>query len=112
MAAAGLQGTHGLEHALLQGAAYRHHLSGGLHLGSELIGSLAELVERETRHLGDYIVDGRFAAGRSSGYGDLVKGKAHGDLGRHTCNRETACLGCKGRRTGHAGIDLDDVILE
>ena len=45
-------------------------------------------------------------------HGDLVQGEAHGDLRRHAGDRESAGLGSKGGGTRHAGIDLDDVILE
>ena len=112
VAAAAFQGAHRLEDALLEGASDAHHLARRLHLGAELVGGLAELVEGEAGHLGDHVVDGRFAAGGSAGHGDFVQGEAHGDLRRHTGDWEAAGLGGEGGGPGHARIDLDDIVLE
>ena len=112
VAAAVFQGTHRLQDALLQGAAYAHHLSGGLHLRAELIGGLGELVEGEARHLGHHVVDCGLAAGGSAGNGDFVQGEPHRYLCRHAGYGEAAGLRSEGRRTRHAGVDFYQVVLE
>ena len=96
VAASALQGAHGLENSFFKGAAYAHHLSGGLHLGAQFIGSLAELVKGEAGYLGYNVVDCGLCAGRLSGNGNLVQSKAYGYFCSHAGNREAAGLGCQG----------------
>src|SRR6185295_16180624 len=56
---ADLQAAQRLLERLLEGAADRHHLADRLHLRGEAVVRLRELLEREPRHLGDDVVDGR-----------------------------------------------------
>ena len=104
--------AHRLQEALLHRAAHGHHLARRLHLGSELVRSVAELVEREAGDLGNHIVESRFEAGRRIGDADLVERKAHGDLGADAGDRIAAGLRRQSRRPRHAGIDLDQVVVE
>ncbi len=56
---ADLEAAQRLLQRLLERAADRHHLADRLHLRREAVVGLAELLEREARHLGDDVVDRR-----------------------------------------------------
>jgi hypothetical protein len=69
---AGLQAAQGLLQRFLEIAADGHDLADGLHLrGQARIGSV-ELLEGETRHLGDHVVDRRLEGRRRGTAGDVV----------------------------------------
>ncbi|KAG1249077.1 hypothetical protein G6F68_013531 [Rhizopus microsporus] len=111
-ALAGFQATQGLLHRLLEGAAHRHHLAHRLHLGGQAGVGSRELLEGETRNLGDHVVDRRLERGRGQAAGDLVlqfvQGVAHGQFGRDLGDREAGGLGGQRRGTRHARVHLDD----
>ena len=112
MTHASLQGTDGLEQGFLDGAAHGHNLAGGLHLGGQGVGGVGELVKGEPGHLGDHIVQGRLEAGGGVGQLNLVQVHTHGDFGGDPSDGVAAGLGSQSRGTGHAGVDLDEVIAE
>ena len=62
-----LEGTDGFEQTFLKGPTDPHNLTGCLHLGAQYIGSIRKLVKRETGHLRNHIIKGRFEAGRCIG---------------------------------------------
>ena len=97
MAYTGLERSDGLEEALCQSSAYAHDLSGSLHLCSELVGSVRELVERESREFCNYIVKARLSAALAACYLDLVECHAYSDLGCYSCDRIAGSLGCERR---------------
>ena len=107
-----LERTHSLQERLLHRAADCHHLTRGLHLRTELVRSIGELIEGEAGDLRHNVVDRRLerCGGRSDA--DLIERKTYGDLGAHAGNREARSLRSKGRRTRHTGIHLDQVVLE
>ena len=112
VAHADLQRPHGFEQAFLDGAAHAHHFARGLHLGAQAVAGALQLVKGEARHFADHVVQRRFKAGRRVGQGNLLQMHAHRHLGRHARDGVAAGLGRKGRGARHAGIDLDQVILE
>ena len=112
MADAGFERTHRLQQALLHRAADRHHLARGLHLRTELVRRVAELVEREAGDFGHHVVERRLEAGGRIGQHDLVEGETHGDLGRNARDRIAAGLRRQGRGARHAGVHLDQVVFE
>jgi hypothetical protein len=69
---ADFKAAQGLLQRFLEIAADGHDLAHGLHLrGQARIGSV-ELLEGETRHLGDHVVDRRLEGGRRGAAGDIV----------------------------------------
>ena len=68
----GLQTAQGLLQRLLERATDRHHLADRLHLRRQTVVRTGEFLEREARHLGDDIVDGRFERRRSRPTRDVV----------------------------------------
>ena len=112
MVRADFQRPHRLEQAFLERSAHAHDLAGRLHLRGEPVGGAGELIERETRHFGDDIVQRRLKAGGRVGKQNLVQVHSHRNLRRHPRNGEAACLACQCRGARHAGVDLDDIILE
>ena len=101
-----------LQEAFLHRAADGHHLARGLHLRTQLVRRIAELVEREAGDFGDHVIERRLEAGGRIGQHDLVERKPYGDLGRHTRDRIAAGLRRQGRRARHAGVHLDQVVFE
>ncbi len=79
---AGLERAQRLLQALLEGAADRHRLAHRFHRRGEHRLGAGEFLEREARHLGDDVVDGRLEARRrrpaGDVVGDLVEGVADG----------------------------------
>ena len=98
--------------ALFKSSADTHDLTGRLHLCREFIHRRRELIERESRHLRNNIVERRFEAGRSIGKLDLVQIHADRDLRRDTGDRVTAGLRSQCGRSRYTGIDLDDIVLK
>src|SRR5947209_19262782 len=80
---ADLEAAQRLLERLLESAADRHYLAHRLHLRGEPVAGLRELLEREARHLGDHVVDGRLERGRRRATGDVV-----GDLVERVAHRE------------------------
>ena len=107
-----LERTDRLKKALFEGAADAHDLTGCLHLRGKLIHRSRELIERESRHLRNDIVEGRFEAGRGIGQLDLVEVHADGDLRGNSCDRITAGLTGQCGRSRNTRVDLDNVVLE
>ena len=112
VAHARLQRTNRLQQRLLHRAADRHHLARGLHLRTQLVRGVRELVEREARHLRHHVVQRRLERRRRVGDADLVEGQTHGDLRTHARNRVARSLRRQRRRTRHARVHLDQVVLE
>ena len=109
---ADFQRTDGLEQAFLKAPADAHHFAGRFHLGAERIVRVGEFVEREARHLGHHIIQGRFKRGRRVCELDLVQRHPDPDFGGNAGDRVAARFGSQRRRAGNAGVDLDEVILE
>ena len=61
VAYARLERPYGLEEALREVGAYSHDLSGRLHLRTQHIRGIAEFVERESRELGNDVVEARLS---------------------------------------------------
>ena len=104
--------AHGLQQRFFHRAAHGHHLARGLHLRAELVRSVAELVEGEAGDLRYHVVERRLERRRRIGDADLVERQPHGDLGAHAGDRIAAGLRGEGRRTRHAGVDLDQIVFE
>ena len=108
---ADLQAPQRLLERLLESAADRHHLAHRLHLRRQPVVRLRELLEREARHLGDDVVDGRLERRRRGAAGDLVlqlvERVADRELGRDLGDREAGRLGRERRRARHARVHLD-----
>ena len=107
----GFQGAHGLEQALLHGAANGHHLARGLHLRGQFARSLIEFVKGEARDLAHHVVQRRLEAGGRVGDGDLVQRKAHGDERAHARDGIAAGLAGQGGRARNARVDLDHIVV-
>ena len=112
VADARLERPHGLQERLLHRAAHGHDFARGLHLRTQLVRGVRELVEREAGDLRHHVVQRRFERGRGVGDADFVEGHAHGDLGAHPRDGIARCLRREGRGARHAGIDLDQVVFE
>ena len=106
------QTAQSLLEGFLESRADSHHFAHGLHLGSQTIVCLGELLESKTRHLGDHVVNRGFEGRRRCAARDIVfefvERIAHGKLGSDLGNRKARGLGSKGRGTRHARIHFDD----
>ena len=111
MVGAYLQAADTLHQALLHGAADTHDLTGGLHLGGKLVGSLGELIEGEAGKLRYHIVYRGLIERIGVSDADLVQGHSQGHLCGDLCDGIGRCLGCQGRGTGDSGVDLDQEVL-
>ena len=112
---ADLRAPDGLHEGHLEAGADGHDLAGGLHLGAQLAGGVGELVEGPLGHLHHDVVQRRLKAGAGLAGDvvfDLVQGVAQGDLGGDLGDWVAGGLGGQGGGTGHAGVDLDDRVLE
>ncbi len=69
---ADLQSPQGLLQRLLEGAAYRHDFADRFHLRGQAVVGLRKFFERETRHLGDHVIDGRLERCRRFAAGNFV----------------------------------------
>ena len=94
----------------LEGAVYRHHLAGGLHLRAENPVATGELVEWPARNLDHDVVQRRLEGGcclAGDGIGYLVERLTNGDFSRYPCNRIAGGLRGQCRGARNARIDLD-----
>ena len=94
-----LEGTQGFLQGLGEIAPDRHRLAHGFHRGGESGISLRELLERETRHLDDDVVEGGLEGGGCLArdvVGDLVEGVAHGEACGDLGDGESGRLGREG----------------
>ena len=112
MGDAGLQGADRLQKTFFEGASHAHDLSGGLHLRSQVLVRVRELVEGEAGHLGDDVVQRRLKGSGRVRERNLVQSHSDADLRRDPGDGIAAGLGGEGRRAGHPGIHLDQVVLE
>ena len=112
MANTRLQATYGFKQAFAHSPANRHHFASSFHLSTECVGRLREFIERETRYLGNNIVESRLETCRSIVEPYFVESKAHCYLGTDTCYGITACFRCQGRTAAHTRIDLYEIIVE
>ena len=113
--AADFRAAHSLHQGLLHVHADGHDLARGLHLGAQGTLAVDELVEGPLGHLSHNVVDGRLEAGAGlagEGVHDLIQRVADGDLRRALGDGIARGLGGQGGGATHAGIDLDDRILE
>ena len=109
---ADFQAAQRLLERFLEGAADRHHLADRLHLRGQAVVRLRELLEREARHLGDHVVDGRLERRRRRAagdfVGDLVERVADRELGRDLGDREAGRLRRQRGGARDARVHLDD----
>ena len=111
MVHADLQGSHALQQTLLQIGADAHDLSRGLHLGAQRVGGGGELVEGESRELGNAIIQPRLEGGVGVGDLNVLKKHTNGNFCRHTGNGIARRLGRQCRGAGHSGVDLNQIIF-
>jgi hypothetical protein len=98
---ADLEPPEGLLKGFPESAADGHDLAHGLHGGVERLVPFGELLEGETRHLGDHIVDDGLEASRrllGDVVGDLIQGVAHGQERGHLGDGEARGFGRQGGR--------------
>ena len=107
-----LQRADRFQQALLHGASDAHDLAGGLHLGAQGVVGVSKLVKGETGHLCHHIVQRGFKGCGGICNGNLVQGHSNGDLRADSGNGIAAGLAGQGGGTGHAGVDLNEVILK
>ena len=109
------QGTNGFHQAALEVGADAHHLSGGLHLGSQGALGADEFIKWKPWHLDHTVVQHRlkacvcFFCNRVL---DLIQGVAQGDLGRHLGNGVSGGLAGQSGRTAHTRVYLDHAVLK
>ena len=87
-----LERAHSLQERLLHRTANGHHLTRRLHLRTELVRGVGELIEGEAGHLRHHVVDRRLERCGSRSDTNLIKRKTYGDLGTHAGDRETRSL--------------------
>ena len=110
-----LQRTDCLHEGALEIGADAHNFTGCLHLGgqSSLCGD--ELIERQSGHLDNTVVQSRFKARiglAGNGILDFVQCIAQCDLCRNLGNGITGCLTCQCGRTAYTGIYFDDTVFK
>ena len=108
---ADFQAAQRLLERFLEGAAHGHDFAHRFHLrGQARIGG-REFLERETRHLGDHVVDAGLKAGRRGTAGDvvaqLVQRVANRQLGRDLGDGKAGGLGGQCRAARHARVHLN-----
>ena len=106
-----LQAAQGLLQALFEGAADGHGLADGFHLRGERFVGSGELLEGETRDLGDDVVDGGLERGGRVARDvvfQLIERVADGELGGDLRNREAGGLRRERGAAADAWIHLDD----
>ncbi len=109
---AGFETAQRLLQGFRKGAADGHDFTDRLHRGGEDRRRARELLEGETRDLGDDVVNRGFERCRGGAAGDVVfefvqsiaDGELRGDLG----DREAGCLGSQRRGARHARVHFDD----
>ena len=92
-----------------------HDLAGGLHLGSQLPAGIGKLVKGPLGHFHHDVVQRRLKAGAGLAGNvvfDLVQRVAQRDLRGDLGDGITGGLGGQRRRTGHAGVHLDNGVLK
>jgi len=111
----GFQAAQRFVQRFLLGAANGHHFADRLHLRGQTVVGLREFFERETRHLGDHVINRRFERSRRLAASDLVlelvQRVPDSELGRDLGDRETGGLGGQRRAAGYTGIHLNDIQL-
>ena len=104
-----------LHQCALKAVVDGHNLAGGLHLGTESVVRVNELVKRPARELDNAVVEGRLEAClglAGNGVGDLIQAIADCNLCGYLCNRVAGCLGSQCRGTGNTRVYLDYGVLE
>ena len=99
-----------LLHRFLEIASDRHDFADALHRGRKVIGRALELLEGETRDLGDDVIDGRLETRRCRAgdlVGELVERVADRELGRDAGDGKAGRLGGQCRRPRDARVHLD-----
>ena len=92
-----------------------HYLTGCLHLGTQALVRIHELIKRPAGELDNTVVQCRLKAGyRLTGnrIGQLIQTIAYGNLCRNLGNRITGCLGSQCGGTGYTGIYFDNRIFK
>ena len=110
-----LQGADRLHKPRLKALRDRHDLSRRLHLGPEKMLRRPELVEGESRHLYDTVVQGRLKGGVAHSrdlISDLIQRVAERELRRYPRDGIARRLRGERRGTGDAGIDLDHKVAK
>src|SRR5215469_4062427 len=110
-ALAGFERAHALQQSLLEGAANRHHLADGLHLGPERFVNAGEFLELPLGNLYDDVVERRLKTCwrlASDVVGDFTERVAYRELGGDLGDGESCRLRRQRRRARHAGVHLND----
>ena len=105
----------GLHQRHLEAGCDGHDLAGGLHLGSQLPAGIGKLVKRPLGHFHHDVVNGRLEAGAGLAGDvvlDLIQRVAQRDLRGDLGDGIAGSLGGQRRRTGHAGVHLDNSVLK
>ena len=99
-------------HGLLESATDGHGLAHRLHLSGQPGIRPRELLEGETRDLGDHVIDGGLERRRRTATGDLVleliQGVAHRQLGGDFRDGEAGGFGSQRRRARDARVHFND----
>ena len=107
-----LERTNSLQQALLDSTADAHNLTGSLHLSTELVRSLAELIEWEASNLSYDVIQRRLRASRTIREHNLVEGHTYCNLRCYASDRETTRLRSQRRRARNSWVNLDDIVVE
>ena len=105
-------GANCLHDCLFKARADCHDFTGCLHLGAQCPLCIDKFIKCPLWVLYNDIVQSRFKGGRCVGKTNFVQRHADGNFGRHSGNGIAGGLGGQRRGAGHAGIDLDHIILE
>ena len=108
-----LERSHSLHQALRERPPYRHDLANGVHPGGQPRLRARELLEREPRHLGHDVVEGRLERGRGRAryvVGDLIERVPDRELGRYLRDRKPRRLARERARPTHPRVHLDHVV--
>ena len=68
----GFERADAFQQTFFKGTPDAHHLSGGLHLGTQRVVGIGKLVKRKSRKLGDNIIQRRLKGSGCIGKGDLI----------------------------------------
>src|SRR5471032_1964206 len=106
------QAAQGFLERFLEGTANRHHFTNRLHLRRQVVVGGREFLERETRDLGDHVIDRWLERCRRGAARDFiaqfVQRETHGQLGGDLGDRETGGFRRQRRGTRYARVHFND----